>query len=186
MLITWILVGLAAMLALWLVATFNGLVALKNQTTNGWRQIDVQLKRRHDLIPNLVNTVKGFMQYEQGTLEKVIQARNSAINAQGVAASGEAEAALTQSLGRLFALAEAYPELKSNENVLQLQEELTSTENKIAFARQHYNDLVMRFNTVQEQFPTTVFAGMLGFKPAEFFEVEEAARATPTVDLSLT
>ena len=186
MMSTWILIGLAALLALWLIVTFNGLVALKNQTANGWHQIDVQLKRRHDLIPNLVNTVKGFMQFEQDTLEKVIQARNAAVRAEGAAAASEAEAVLTQSLGKLFALAEAYPELKSNENVLQLQEELSSTENKIAFARQHYNDLVMRFNTAQEQFPTTVFANVLGFKRAEFFEAEAAARTTPVVDLSLT
>lgn len=183
---TWILLGVAAVVALWLIVTFNALVTLRNQTTNGWRQIDVQLKRRHDLTPALVNTVKGFMKFEQDTLERVIQARNSAVNAQGVAASSQAEAALSQSLGKLFALAEAYPELKSNQNVLQLQEELTSTENKIAFARQHYNDLAMRFNTAQERFPTTLFAGMLGFKPADFFEVEKAARSMPAVDLSLT
>ena len=183
---TWILLGVAAVVTLWLIVTFNALVALRNQTANGWRQIDVQLKRRHDLIPALVNTVKGFMKFEQDTLERVIQARNSAVNAQGVAASSQAEAALSQSLGKLFALAEAYPELKSNQNVLQLQEELTSTENKIAFARQHYNDLAMRFNIAQERFPTAIFAGMLGFKPADFFEVEEAARAMPAVDLSLS
>lgn len=182
----WILLGLAAMIALWLIVTFNTLVALRNQATNGWRQIDVQLKRRHDLIPGLVSTVKGFMKFEQDTLERVIQARNSAVEAQGVAASSQAESALSQSLGKLFALAEAYPELKSNQNVLQLQEELTSTENKIAFARQHYNDLVMRFNTTQERFPATIFVGMLGFKPADYFEVEEAARAMPAVDLSLS
>ena len=181
----WILLGIVALLALWLIVTYNGLVGLRNQVQNAWKQIDVQLKRRHDLIPNLVNTVKGAMEFERETLERVIQARNTAVNAHGVGETAQAENALTQSLGRLFALAENYPELKSNQNVLQLQEELTSTENKIAFARQLYNDLVMRFNTAQEVFPTNLFARGLGFTRAEFFEIEEAARQTPTVDLRL-
>lgn len=182
----WILLGLVALLAVWLIVTYNGLIGLRNQVQNAWKQIDVQLKRRHDLIPNLVNTVKGAMAFERETLEKVIQARNTAVSAHGVAETAQAENALTQSLGRLFALAENYPELKSNQNVLQLQEELTSTENKIAFARQLYNDLVMRFNTSQEVFPTNLFARSLGFHREAFFEIEEAARQTPTVDLRLT
>jgi LemA protein len=182
----WIAIAVGVLVALWLITTYNGLVALKNQTGNAWRQIDVQLKRRHDLIPNLVNTVKGFMKYEEETLIKVVEARNAAMGAQGVAEASQAEMALTQSLGKLFALTEAYPDLKSNENVLQLQEELTGTENKIAFARQHYNDLVMRFNTAQGQFPTNVIAGLLGFKQSTFFEVEQAARETPRVNLSLS
>ncbi len=182
----WIVLGLLALLALWLILTYNGLIALKNQVQNAWKQIDVQLKRRHDLIPNLVNTVKGAMEFERDTLERVIQARNAAVNAHGVEATAQAENALTQSLGRLFALAENYPELKTNQNVLQLQEELTSTENKIAFARQLYNDLAARFNTAQEVFPTALFARNLGFSRAEFFEIEEAARQTPNVDLRLS
>lgn len=181
----WIVLALVALLAIWLVVTYNGLIALKNQVQNAWKQIDVQLKRRHDLIPNLVNTVKGAMEFERDTLERVIQARNAAVNAHGVGETAQAENVLTQSLGRLFALAENYPELKSNQNVLQLQEELTSTENKIAFARQLYNDLVTRFNTSQEVFPTNLFARQLGFSCAEHFEIEEAARQTPSVDLRL-
>lgn len=184
---TWILLGLLVLLAGWLILTYNGLIGLKNQVRNAWKQIDVQLKRRHDLIPNLVNTVKGAMEFERDTLERVIQARNAAVSAHGhgVAETAQAENALTQSLGRLFALAENYPQLKSNQNVLQLQEELTSTENKIAFARQLYNDLAARFNTAQEVFPTNLFARNLGFAPAEFFEIEEAARQAPGVDLGL-
>lgn len=182
----WILLGVVALIAVWLIVTYNGLVGLKNQTANAWHQIDVQLKRRHDLIPNLVATVKGAMQFEQETLEKVIQARNTAVSAQGVAETAAAENVLTQSLGRLFALAESYPELKSNQNVLSLQEELASTENKISFARQLYNDLVMRFNTAQEVFPTNLMAGALGFKRQEFFQVEDAAREVPKVDLSFS
>lgn len=181
----WLVLGVVALLAVWAVMTYNSLVGLKNQVANGWTQIDVQLKRRHDLIPNLVATVKGFMQFEQETLEKVIQARQAAVSAEGVQATSAAEGVLTQSLGRLFALAESYPELKSNQNVLQLQEELTATENKIAFARQFYNDVVMRFNTAQEVFPTNLLALRLGFKRAEFFEAEEAVRVVPAVDLSI-
>jgi len=169
----------------WLIASYNGLVGLKNQVQNGWTQIDVQLKRRHDLIPNLVNTVKGAMQFEQETLDKVIQARNQAVSAHGVAATGEAETALTQSLGRLLALTENYPELKSNQNVLSLQEELGSTENKIAFARQYYNDLATQFNTKQELFPTNMIARNMGFSRVELFQAQAQEREVPAVDLSL-
>lgn len=182
---TWIVLGIVALVLGWLFVTYNGLIGLRNQVQNAWKQIDVQLKRRHDLIPNLVNTVKGAMEFERDTLERVIQARNAAVSAHGVGATAQAENELTHSLGRLFALAENYPELKSNQNVLHLQEELTSTENKIAFARQFYNDLVMRFNTAQEVLPTSLFARQLGFTRSEFFEIEEAARQTPTVDLGL-
>lgn len=181
----WVALGILALVAVWLVTTYNGLVTLNNQVKNAWHQIDVQLKRRHDLIPNLVSTVKGVMGFEQETLEKVIQARNAAITAQGVAASAQAEAGLTQALGKLFALSEAYPELKSNQNALQLQEELTATENKIAFARQFYNDLVMRFNTSIQVFPNNMIAGNLGFKTAESFEVDYLERETPQINLSL-
>jgi LemA protein len=181
-----VLLGVLLVVALWVIGTYNGLVGLRNQTLNGWKQIDVQLKRRHDLIPNLINTVKGAMEFEQSTLTMVVEARNRAVAATGPADSAAAEGALTQALGKLFALAESYPTLKSNENVKMLQEELASTENKIGFARQFYNDIATRFNTAQQTFPANLVAGPFGFKPSELFEVTEAAdRAVPTVDLSL-
>jgi LemA protein len=170
----------------WAVFQYNRLIALRNQTQNGWKQIDVQLKRRHDLIPNLVNTVKGAMEFEQDTLQKVIQARNAAVTATGVADAAAKENVLTGALGKLFALAESYPALKSNENIRQLQEELSSTENKVGFARQFYNDIATSFNTAQQVFPGNIIASMFRFQPAELFEIQEAAeRAVPTVDLSL-
>jgi LemA protein len=175
-----------AIVVMWAILQYNKLVTLRNQVLNAWKQIDVQLKRRHDLIPNLVNAVKGSMQFEQDTLEKVIKARNAAVSASGVADSAEKEQALTGALSRLFALAENYPDLKSNENVKQLQEELTSTENKIGFARQFYNDIATRFNITQQLFPTNLIARFLGFQGSELFEIKEAAeREVPTVDLSL-
>jgi LemA protein len=173
-------------IALWIIGAYNGLVALKNRVANAWKQIDVQLKRRHDLIPNLVNTVKGSMDFERSTLEAVISARNRAVSATGVQATAKAEGELTQALGRLFALTENYPDLKSNQNVLQLQEELTSTENKIGFARQAYNDTATEYNTRQMQFPTNLVAGMAKASAAELWEIQDSAeRAVPTVDLSL-
>jgi LemA protein len=173
-------------IALWVIGAYNSLVALKNRVVNAWKQIDVQLKRRHDLIPNLVNTVKGAMDFERSTLEAVISARNRAVSATGVRATAQAEGELTQALGRLFALTENYPDLKSNQNVLQLQEELTSTENKISFARQLYNDTATEYNTKQMQFPTNLVAGLAKASPAELWEIEDAAeRAVPTVDLSM-
>src|SRR5947208_938797 len=176
----------AVVLLLWLVGAYNGLISLKNQVVNAWKQIDVQLKRRHDLIPNLVNTVKGYMSFERSTLEAVISARNKAVSAQGVAQTAKAEGELSQALGRLFALSENYPELKSSQNVLQLQEELTSTENKIGFARQLYNDVATQYNTKQLQFPTSLVAGLAKASPAELWEIEDAGeRAVPKVDLSL-
>jgi LemA protein len=181
-----VLLGVLFVVALWVIGTYNGLVGLRNQTLNGWKQIDVQLKRRHDLIPNLINTVKGAMEFEQSTLTMVIEARNRAVAAAGPADSAAAEGILTQALGKLFALAESYPALKSNENVKMLQEELASTENKIGFARQFYNDIATRFNTAQQTFPANLIASPFGFKPSELFEVTDAAeRAVPTVDLSL-
>src|SRR5690348_14802540 len=173
-------------IALWIIGAYNGLVALKNQVANAWKQIDVQLKRRHDLIPNLVNTVKGAMNFERSTLEAVIAARNRAVSASGVRETAQAEGELTQALGRLFALTEAYPELKSTGNVAQLQEELTSTENKIGFARQLYNDTATQYNTAQMQFPTNLVAGLAKATPAELWEIEDASeRAVPMVDLSM-
>jgi LemA protein len=177
---------LVLVLVLWVVTQYNRLVTLRNQVKNGWKQIDVQLKRRHDLIPNLVNTVRGYMEFEQDTLEKVIKARNAAVGATGVADAAAKEGALTGMLSKLFALAESYPNLKSNETVVKLQEELSSTENKISFARQFYNDIATKFNIAQQVFPGNIIAGLFKFQPAELFEVQEAAeRAVPTVDLSL-
>jgi LemA protein len=180
-----LLLGVAVIGVLWLVSLYNGLVGLRNQVQNAWKQIDVQLKRRHDLIPNLVETVRGAMRFEQETLERVMAARARAVSAVGVAATGRAEGELTQALGRLFAVMEAYPDLKANQNALALQEELTATENKIAFARQFYNDLVMRFNTTQQSFPANLLAGSMGFQAAEYLEIPDAERAVPKVDLSL-
>ena len=179
------IIAIAFVAVLWAVWRYNNLIALKNQVVNAWKQIDVQLKRRHDLIPNLVSAVKGEMQFEQDTLEKVIAARNGAVAARGVADAAEKENALTQTLSRLFALAENYPTLKANENVKSLMEELASTENRIGFARQFYNDIATKFNTAQQVFPANLFAATFGFKPAELFQItDEADRAVPTVDLS--
>ena len=175
---------LLAVVALWVVGAYNRLIALKNQVVNGWKQIDVQLKRRHDLIPNLVETVKGSMNFEKSTLEAVISARNKAMGASGVQETAKAEGQLTQALGKLFALSEAYPDLKSNQNVLQLQEEITGTENKIGFARQAYNDMATQYNTAQMQFPTNLMAGLAKAVPAELWEIDDATeRAVPKVDL---
>ena len=181
-----IVVGVvAALIVLWLVGAYNGLVRLRNQLKNAWAQIDVQLKRRWDLIPNLVETVKGYASHEKETLENVTQARNIAQGAagKGVAAQAEAESGLSAALSRLMVVVEAYPDLKANQNFLGLQEELTSTENKIGFSRQFYNDMVMKFNTRTQVFPVNMVAGMFNFKQAEFFELkDEAAREAPKVE----
>jgi LemA protein len=182
----WIVLGVVALVVLWAIVTYNGLIGVKNQTLNGWRQIDVQLKRRHDLIPNLVSTVKGAMEFERDTLSQVIDARAKALSATGPADAAKKEGELSQALGRLFALAENYPALRSNENVKMLQEELASTENKIGFARQFYNDIATKYNIAQQTFPSNLIAGSLGFKTAELFEVTiESERQAPTVDLSM-
>ena len=179
-----LILGLLVAVVGWVIVTYNGLVSLRNQLKNAWAQIDVQLKRRYDLIPNLVETVKDYMAYEQDVLTRVTQARAGAIAAQGPAEQARAENQLTAALRQLFAVVENYPQLKANENVLRLQEELTSTENRIAFARQFYNDNVMRFNTRLQVFPTNVIAGMLGFTAQEFFETgDEAEREPVKVDL---
>jgi LemA protein len=181
-----ILIGIVAIVALWVVGIFNRLVGLRNQTQNGWRQIDVQLKRRHDLIPNLVNTVKGVMEFERGTLTAVMEARAKAMGAAGPADAGRKEGELTQALGRLLAVAENYPQLKSNENVKMLQEELSGTENKIGFARQFYNDIATKYNIARETFPSNVIASSFNFTPAELFQItDEGDRQVPAVDLSL-
>jgi LemA protein len=180
-----LLVVIAVLGAIWAIWRYNNLISLRNQVVNGWKQIDVQLKRRHDLIPNLVAAVKGEMQFEQDTLEKVIQARNSAVAARGVADAADKENALTQTLSRLFALAENYPNLKANEQVKTLMEELSSTENRIGFARQFYNDQVMLFNNKIQMFPSNVVAGMFSFKQAESFEIEGAdERQVPKVSFT--
>jgi LemA protein len=179
-----VLLIIAVVVGFWLMTAYNGLIALKNDTANAWKQIDVQLKRRHDLIPNLVNVVKGSMNFEKETLEAVISARSKAMGAQGVAQTAAAETALTGALGRFFAVAEAYPDLKSSQNMRDLQEELASTENKIAFARQLYNDTATQYNTKQMQFPTNLVAGLAKATPAELWEItDEAERAVPKVDL---
>jgi LemA protein len=180
-----VLLAIVALLVIWAIASYNRLVGLRNQVANGWRQIDVQLKRRHDLIPNLVNAVRGSMDFERDTLTAVMEARAKALTASGPADAAQKEGQLTQALGRLFALAENYPNLKSNDNVKMLQEELSSTENKVGFARQFYNDIATKFNTAQQVFPTNIFANAFGFKPAELFEITDAGdRAVPVVDLS--
>ena len=180
------LVVIAVFVAIWAIWRYNNLVSLKYQAGNAWKQIDVQLKRRHDLIPNLIAAVKGEMQFEQDTLEKVIAARNSAVAARGVAETAEKENVLTQTLSRLFALAENYPTLKANESVRTLMEELTSTENKVGFARQYYNDVATRFNTAQNVFPDNVIAQAFKFQPVELYEISEPAeREVPRVDLNI-
>ena len=174
---------------LFAIGAYNRLVSLRNQVQNAWKQIDVQLKRRHDLIPNLINTVKGAMGFERETLEAVVAARNSAIaasNSGSVPATAAAETQLTGALSRLLAVVEAYPDLKATGNVAQLQEELTATENKIGFARQLYNDTATQYNTAQQTFPTMLFAGMAGATQVPLWEItEEGERAVPQVDLSL-
>lgn len=179
----WLLVALIIGVPLLGIVLYNRLVGLRNQIRNAWRQIDVQLKRRHDLIPNLVETVKDYMSYEQETLEKVIQARNQAVSAGSAEEAIAAEGMLGGALGKLFALMENYPDLKANENVSRLMEELSATENKIAFSRQFYNDSVMALNNGVQTFPSNIMAGMFGFHEGPYFEVPEVETATPRVDL---
>jgi LemA protein len=189
----WIILGLIVAIVLFVISIYNRLVAGRNRYKNAFAQIDVQLTRRHDLIPNLVETAKGYMAHERGTLEDVVNARNAAVSGLKAAAKdptdpeamkrlSEAEQGLSGALGRLFALSEAYPDLKANENMMQLSEELTTTENKVAFARQAYNDSVMEYNTMRESFPANMIAGQFGFKGAELLEIEdEAKREVPKV-----
>jgi LemA protein len=191
-----VIAAIALFAVLFVVGKYNGLVALRNRFKNAWAQIDVQLKRRYDLIPNLVETTKGYLKHERGTLEAVITARNSAFSANGKVAANpgdpeamkalsSAESSLNGALGRLFALSEAYPDLKANTSMNQLMEELTSTENKVSFARQAYNDSVMAYNTGREVFPSNIIAGMFNFGPAELFVIEKAEeREAPKVSFS--
>ena len=188
-----VIVGVIVLLAMFIAGIYNGLVTLRNRYKNAYSQIDVQLKRRYDLIPNLVEAVKGYMAHEKGTLNEVIEARTRAMSAGQQASANpgdpnamqklnQAEGQLGGALGRMFALSEAYPDLKANTNMLQLQEELTSTENKVSFARQAFNDAVTAYNTKREVFPNVIFAGMFGFFPAELFQVEsEAVKEAPKI-----
>lgn len=187
----WIILIVIAVLALFLVFAYNALVRLRNQVDEAWNQISVQLKRRHDLIPNLVNAVRGYMDFEQETLTRVVEARNQAVSAQQAGAanagqSAQAEGFLTAALRQLFALVEAYPDLKSNQNVMQLQEELTTTENQIGFSRQHYNSTVREYNTAIQTFPNILYAGAFGFHGRDYFQIEEADAAVPQVNLRAT
>ena len=181
-----IFLAILVIVVVWIIAVFNKLVVLKNQTNNAWRQIDVQLKRRHDLIPNLVETVKGVMKFEQDTLTKVIEARNKAVAAQSIPDKAAQENVLTGALRQLFALVENYPDIKSNTNATQLQEELTSTENKISFARQFYNDIATQFNIAQQVFPTNLIASIFAFSQVDLFQVAgEEEKQVPKVNLDL-
>ena len=180
----WIIIAIVVILLAVIVGAYNGLIGLRNQVKNAWAQIDVQLKRRFDLIPNLIETVKGYMKHERETLEAVTNARNMAQQLSGAGAGerGKAEGLLGQALGRLLAVAENYPDLKANQNFLALQEELTSTENKISFSRQYYNDSVLRYNNKIQMVPSNVVAGLFNFRLGEFFEVEiPAEREAPKV-----
>ena len=177
----WIGIGVVVLGVLYFIGIYNGLVRARNEARNGWSQIDVQLKRRHDLIPNLVETAKGYMQHERETLEAVIQARNAAVGAKDPAAAGKAEGMLGAALSGFFALAESYPDLKANQNFLSLQEELASTENRIGFARQAYNDAATTYNNKREIFPANLISG--GFEKSELFEIEEPGeRQVPKVE----
>jgi len=193
----WVVLAIIVALAVWAIGIYNGLVTLRNRFKNAFSQIDVQLKRRYDLIPNLVESVKGYMQHERGTLEAVVKARGSAVSAAQTAAAkpgdpsamqglAQAEGVLGGALGRLIAVFEQYPDLKANQNVLGLQEELSSTENKIAFSRQAYNDSVMEYNTKRESFPDNIFAGMFGFSAAELLQSTDSPeeRKAPKVSFS--
>ncbi len=178
MIIALIVIGIIVLLVLFVIGLYNGLVRLHNRTDNAWAQIDVQLKRRYDLIPNLIETVKGYASHEKETLEAVIAARSGAVSAQGPEQQAQSENILTGALRQLFAVAEDYPDLKANENFLELQEELTATEGRIAFARQHYNDSVLAYNTKTETFPSVIFANMFGFDQREYFETDDETRDT--------
>ena len=180
-----VIVAIIVLLVLWVVAIYNRLVRGRNRVDNGWAQVEVQLKRRHDLIPNLVETVKGYAAHERGTFEAVTQARAAAQQAQGPAQAAQAEGILSQALGRLFAVAEAYPDLKASQNFLDLQAQLSDTENKIAVSRQVYNDTVLTYNNSIQTFPAVLLANSFGFTKREFFEIENAAeRDVPQVSFS--
>jgi len=185
MIAVWIILGLVVLIGIYLIALYNGLVTKRNRVDNAWAQIEVQLKRRRDLIPNLVETVKGYAAHERGTFEAVTQARAAAAGAQGPGATAEAEGFLTQALGKLFAVAEAYPDLKANTNFLDLQAQLKDTEDKIAVSRQVYNDTVLTFNNAIQVFPAVLIAGPFGFTKREFYEIADAGdREVPEVSFA--
>ena len=179
--ITIIVIALVVLLLLYVIVTYNGLVRLRNRIENAWAQIDVQLRRRYDLIPNLVETVKGYATHEKGTFEAVTEARANAINAQGPAEQAQAENMISGALKSLFAVSEAYPDLKANQNFLSLQEELSGTEGRISYARQYYNDAVLRMNTKIQSFPSNILAGMFGFNEHEYFEADDTSRGPVSV-----
>jgi LemA protein len=177
----WFFLAILVVIALLFIGSYNSLVGLRQRCRQAFGDIDVQLKQRHDLIPNLVETVKGYASHERGTLEAVVQARNAAVNAQGPAAQAQAEAALSGTLGRLFALSEAYPDLKANQNFLDLQTQLTSIEDKIAAARRFFNNAAAEYNASREAFPAMLFANSMGFLPQDFFNLEESERKAASV-----
>ena len=181
-LISWIIIGVVVLLVIFVVMAYNRLVRLRNRIDAAWSQIDVQLKRRYDLIPNLVETVKGYAAHERETLDAVVRARQQAVDARGVEQQAQAENMLTGALRQLFAVSEAYPELRANENFLALQEELTGTESRIAFSRQFYNEQVLAYDNARETFPANMLAGAFNFEPKPYFEIEEASRDAVPVD----
>jgi LemA protein len=181
MIAVWIVLAILVLLVLYVIVSYNSLVRVRNRTDDAWSQIDVQLRRRYDLIPNLVETVKGYATHERQTFEAVTKARTQGMNAQGVAEQAQAENMITGALKSLFAVAEAYPELKANQNFLALQEELTATEGRISYARQFYNDTVLKLNTKVQTLPTNILAGMFGFKTREYFEADDTSRGPVTV-----
>jgi LemA protein len=181
----WILSGSIVFCLIWAILIFNRLVELRNEVKNAWKQIDVQLKRRHDLIPNLVSVVKGYMEFERDTLERVTVARTRALSSVGIREKAMAEDLLTGALKSLFAVIENYPVLKSNQNVMELQEELTTTENRIAFSRQLYNDLVANYATKREVFPNNIITSLFSFHAAEFFSAESSDKNLPAADISV-
>jgi len=176
-----VLIVVVLFIILYIIALYNRLITYRNRVKNSWSQIDVQMNRRYDLIPNLLEAVKGYMQHEKDTLERVIQARTAAMNCTGVAEKSAADNALTGTLKSLFAVAEQYPNLKADKNVMQLQEELTSTENRIAFARQHYNDSTMEYNIAIQAFPSNLIAGLFGFAIQDFYSVDETKKEVPKI-----
>jgi LemA protein len=181
----WIILGLVAVVVVFIIGNYNTLVGLRNRVKNAWSQIDVQLKRRHDLIPNLVETAKGYMKHERETLENITKARSRAMSAESVAEKSKAEGNLTGAMGKFFLVVENYPDLKANQNFLALQEELTSTENKIAFSRQGYNDAVLFYNNKIQMFPSNMIANTFNFSAEEFFEIaDELERSVPKVTFS--
>ena len=180
--IIWILLAVIVVIMLWLIGIYNRFIVLRNRMQGSWAQVDVQLKKRYDLVPNLVETVKGYAKHEREVFQNVTEARSRAIGAGTVGDQAQAENLLTGALKSLFAVAEAYPELKANQNFLKLQEELAAIEDKIAYARQHFNDVVLAFNTLRQRFPEVMVANMFSFSSGDYFEIEEAARAVPKVD----